>query len=78
MSMSIKINEENYKKLCTLSGELRAKLHKPVSINDTINFLYNKRKLSELAGKWKMNDKEVEKFKDDLKRGWNKWKIKSV
>lgn len=78
MPLSIKISEENYKVLSVLSGRLREKLHKPVSINDAISFLYKRRKISELAGAWKMSDKEAENFMSELKEGWKKWKIKSA
>ena len=35
-------------------------MHKPVSINEALSYLYKRRKISELAGTWKMNDKEAE------------------
>ena len=76
--MSIKISKENYEKLCSLSGKLRETFYRPVSINDAISFLYNKRKLSDLAGGWEMSDKEVTSFMNDIKKGWKNWKIKSV
>lgn len=76
--MSIKISEENYRRLAALSGKLRESLHKPVSINDAISFLYSRRKISDLAGAWKMSDKEAEEFMTNLKEGWKKWKIKSA
>lgn len=78
MPISIKISEENYKRLCTLSGRLREKLHKPVSINEAISFLYKKRRISDLAGAWKMNNKEAEEFMAGLREGWKRWKIKSA
>ncbi len=78
MLVSIKISEDNYKRLSSLSGVLRERLQKPVSINDAISFLYQKRKISDLAGAWKMNDKEAEEFMAGLKEGWRKWKIKSA
>lgn len=78
MAISIKISEENYARLCSLSGELRSKLHKPISLNDAINFLYKKRRLSDIAGSWKMSDKEVESFTKELKRGWKNWGVKSA
>jgi len=78
MSISIKISEENYKRLSSLSGRLRNKLHKPISVNEAISFLYKKRKISDLAGTLKMNDKEVSEFMKNLKKGWGRWKIKSV
>ena len=78
MPISIKISEENYKKLCELSGRLRERLHKPVSINEAISYLYKRKKISELAGTWKMNDEEVGEFMEGLREGWKKWKIKSA
>ena len=78
MSISIKISEENYKRLSSLSGRLRNKLHKPISVNEAISFLYKKRKISDLAGTLKMNDKEVSEFMKNLKKDWGRWKIKSV
>ena len=78
MPVSIKISEENYGRLSFLSGKLREMLYRPVSLNETISFLYNRRRLSDLAGSWKMNDKDAELFLRDVKRGWKEWKIKSV
>lgn len=78
MTMSIKISEENYRTLCGLSGRLREKLHRPVSINDAISYLYSRRKISDLAGTWNMRDHEAEDFMANLREGWKKWKIKSV
>ena len=79
MSVSVKISEENYKQLNMISGELQEKLQKPVSLNEALGFLFKKkRKISDLAGSWDMSDKEAELFKKELKKGWKKWKIKSV
>lgn len=78
MPVSIKISDENYRILCSLSGKLRDKLHKPVSINEAISFLYKRGKLSDLAGAWGMSDNEAEEFMEELKRGWKKWTLKSV
>lgn len=76
MQLSIKVSEENYKRLCALSGELREKLQKPVSINEAISFLYSKRRISDLAGSWKMSDEEAEELSRNLKKGWKKWTTK--
>ena len=78
MPISIKISEDNYKMLCSLSGKLREKLHKPVSINEAISYLYKRKEISDLAGTWDMSDKEARGFMGDLKKGWSKWKIKSA
>ncbi|MBI2652972.1 hypothetical protein HYX00_05900 [Candidatus Woesearchaeota archaeon] len=78
MPISIKISEDNYKMLCSLSGKLREKLHKPVSINEAISYLYKRKEISDLAGAWDMSDKEARGFMGELKKGWGKWKIKSA
>lgn len=36
----------------------------------------NDGRLSELAGAWKMSNKEVDIFMKDLRKGWKKWKSK--
>ena len=75
MPISIKVSEENYKALCALSGRLREKMHRPVSIDETISFLHKRKKISDLAGAWKMSNKEAEEFTNELKKGWKKWTI---
>ncbi len=76
MSVSIKVSEENYRMLCSLSGRLRGELQRPVSINDAIGFLHRRGRLSDLAGAWNMSDKEAESFMKSLKEGWSRWKAK--
>ena len=78
MAVSIKINEENYEMLCEISGKLRSERKRPVSINEAISSLISKGKLSELAGSWSMSDEEASDASKSLKKGWSKWKIKSV
>ena len=78
MSISIKISEENYRRLASLSGRLREMHGKPVSINEAIGFLYSNKKLSDLAGTWNMSDDEARLFMSDLKSGWKKWSLKSA
>lgn len=78
MQISIKVSEENYKRLSALSGELREKLQKPVSINEAISFLYSKRKISDLAGAWKMSNEEAGDLSRNLRKGWKKWATRSA
>jgi predicted CopG family antitoxin len=75
---TIKISEENYDWICRLSGELRSSYGRPVSIDETLAYVHKKRKLSDLAGKWKMSDKEEKEFFAGLNKGWKRWKIKSA
>ncbi len=71
---TIKISEENYSWLVQLSGELQREFGEHISIDRALKTLH-KGKLSELAGSWRMTDKEVEHFSKSLKEGWKKWKI---
>jgi len=78
MAISVKISEENYRNLSELSGRLQLMFKKPVSLNEAISFLYKKRKISDLAGSWKMNEKEAEDFQGSLRKGWKRWKTTSA
>ena len=73
MLRSIKISEENYRKLNSISGKLRESLRRPVSINEAITIISRQGRLSDLAGSWKSSDSEIEEFMSNLKKGWGKW-----
>ncbi|MEK6953144.1 MAG: hypothetical protein AABX29_09095 [Nanoarchaeota archaeon] len=77
---TIKISKENYEWLCEEAGKLQAKEKKTVSIDEALSKLHKKMngKISDLAGAWKMDDKEVETFMEDLDRGWKRWKLESA
>jgi len=80
-SKAIKISKENYLWLLRLAGELQTNHERPVSFDDAINELKSKKmkktSILEFAGRWKMSDKEADKLKKDLKKGWGKWKTPS-
>ena len=78
MSVSIKISEENYEHLCSISGELQKNLHRRVSINEALGYIFKKGKLSDLAGSLGMSDTEVKETTGSLRRGWNKWSTRSA
>ena len=78
MTVSIKISEENYRRLSALSGRLRQMFERPVSLNEAITYLYARRKLSDMAGAWVMSDREAEDVMKDLKKGWKSWNKKSA
>lgn len=83
-SKTIKISKENYQYLLTLASELQKTYKRPVSFDETISVMKdkkmnsNKNNLSDIAGKWKITDKEAKEIKLDVRKGWNKWKISSV
>lgn len=82
MERTIKISEESYRKLLAIATELQRRRERKMTFDDAIQDLVGKKvknkKLSDLAGSWKMSDSEWMKIKDELKRGWKKWKIPSV
>ncbi|MBI2043421.1 hypothetical protein HYT25_03465 [Candidatus Pacearchaeota archaeon] len=65
-SKTIKISEENYKRLLNIASELQKQREERVSFDDALKIMEaikmngKKKKLSDLAGKWKyMTDKEA-------------------
>ena len=81
-SKVIKINEENYRWLARLAAELQKEKERPVSLDEALTTFKMKKtsksKLSDLAGSWKMSDKEADEIKKAIKKGWSSWKIPSV
>jgi hypothetical protein len=79
---TIKISKENYIWLLKLASDMQKKYGKPATFDSAINSLKKckneEKKLSKLAGSWKMTDKETENLKDNLKKGWKEWEIQSV
>ena len=75
---TIKISERNYKLICTYAGELQKEIGKPVSVDKALSFILEKRKLSDLAGAWKMDDKLADEIMNNLRKGWSKWKMPSA
>jgi predicted CopG family antitoxin len=78
-SKSIKVSKETYAELSEIAGELQLKLKRPVSIEEAIKQLTKRRKkgvkISDLAGSWKMTDREAEEIKASIDEAWSKWKI---
>lgn len=76
---SIKVSKDTYAELSQIAGELQLKLKRPVSIEEAIRHLTKRRKkgvkISDLAGSWKMSDKEAEEIKASIDSAWEKWKI---
>lgn len=75
---TVKISASNYKGICAYAGSLQKELGEPVSVDKALMFLLYKKKLSDLAGSWKMSDKQAEEMMNTLHKGWSNWKIKSA
>ncbi len=78
MAKSIRVGEKTYMKLCEYAGKLQADLKRPVSIDETIDFLMKAPRLStritDLAGTLEVSDEEVLEIKRNLRKVWEKWK----
>ncbi len=74
---AIKVSEENYRWLSQLAGELQKMRGEPISLDEALGTLRSK-PISDLAGSWKMSEKEAERLKRKIKGGWKKWKVTSA
>lgn len=80
MEKTIKVDENTYKLINELVGDLRSEKKRPVSINEALSKLLKEKKrhnIMDFAGAWEMSDKEAEKMKTGLRRAWSEWKPKS-
>ncbi|MBI3032288.1 hypothetical protein HYY69_02335 [Candidatus Woesearchaeota archaeon] len=74
---TIKISEENYTWLVSMAGKLQKETGHSVSIDSALKTLKERptsQNIMNLAGSWKMTDKEVKEMKNSLRKGWKKWK----
>jgi predicted CopG family antitoxin len=60
-----------------LVGELMKELKRSVSMDEALRYLLKCRKNrpSTFAGRWKMDENEVEKIKSELKESWKRWEL---
>ncbi|MDW7726422.1 MAG: hypothetical protein SCH70_04810 [Candidatus Methanoperedens sp.] len=74
---TIKVRDETYENLNVLIGELMKEFKRSVSMDEAIRHLLKSRKNkpSQFAGGWKMDEKELEKIKCELKESWKKWEL---
>lgn len=75
---TVKISEENYRRIHEYAGELQKEVGKPVSVDKTLGILLQRKELSDLAGSWKMSEKEAKTIFKSVRKGWNTWKRISV
>ena len=67
----IKISEPNYEWLCKIAGKMQTEQKKIVSIDEALTQLRRSKPMSELAGSWKMSDKEAGELLAGIKKGWS-------
>jgi len=71
---SIRISHDIYEKLVEIAGKIQMDTKKPDSIEDAIKYLLRK-KISDLAGSWEIEDNEINEIKESLEKGWKNWKL---
>lgn len=73
---AIKVSKETYAKLSEIAGELQVKLRRPVSIEEAMKDLIKRkekgRKISDLAGSWKITEAEFKEIKTSINESWQK------
>jgi len=79
---TIKVDENTYKMINELVGEMRSEEKRPVSMNEALSKVLKEKKrkksnIMDFAGAWEMSDKEEKKMKEGLRRAWSGWKPKS-
>ena len=71
---TVKISTENYRRINEIAGELQKQTGKPISVDRTLTYILHMPKISDLAGMWKMSDKEAEEIFSSLRKSWKTWK----
>ena len=78
MSKSLRVDDETYRRLCEIAGRLQAKLKRPVSVDEAIRSVIQmpqgkQKKITDLAGTWKLTDEELREIMESLHKGWRRW-----
>jgi hypothetical protein len=68
-----KSRRKSWKSLHNRPGRLRPELDR-LSTNDSLSSL-DRHKIRELAGTWKMSDKEINRILSSLEKGWGNYKV---
>lgn len=74
---TIKVSERTYRRLNQVAGQLRARLRRPVSVDEALEFTMRAAKLkpSDFAGSWSLTDEEEARILKELTAFWSRWKL---
>ncbi len=70
MTKTVKISDENYHWLSQLAGKLQQERQAPVSLDQALSFVHKSKALTDLAGTWHVQEKEVKKTTSELRDRW--------
>ncbi len=73
---TVKVSKQTYEKLNEAAGKLRARLRRPVSVDEVLDAALKSRKAkpSDFAGTLLITDDEAREIVKDLNEFWSKWK----
>jgi hypothetical protein len=76
---TVKVSKKTYRTLNEIAGQLRARLRRPVSVDEAIEFVMKKGRLrpSDFAGSLSMTDEEQAQILKGLEEFWSKWKFRN-
>jgi hypothetical protein len=72
---TIKVSKETYEKLNEQAGKLRARLRRPVSIEEVLDSAMrgHSQRPSDFAGTLVLSDREAEEIAQKMDEFWSKW-----
>ncbi len=73
----IKVSKENYEWLLSVAAKIQHREKKAATFDDALNSI-RRQKISDLAGSWKMSEKEADKLIKDIRSGWSSWNKRFV
>ncbi len=73
---TVKVSRETYEKLNEVAGRLRARLRRPVSVDEALDatFKAGKTRPSDFAGTLSLTENEAQDIIKELNNFWSKWK----
>ncbi|MDV3278466.1 MAG: hypothetical protein LYZ69_08390 [Nitrososphaerales archaeon] len=74
---TVKVSKKTYRELNEIAGKLRARLRRPVSVDEAIEFAMkqNRLKPSDFAGSLSLTNEEEAQISKSLEEFWSRWKF---
>jgi len=76
---TVKVSKETYERLNEMAGKLRARLHRPVSMDEVLDSAIKAGSLrpSDFAGTFVLDDREFEDLSQEMSGFWSRWQSQS-
>jgi hypothetical protein len=79
VTKTIRVDDETYERICRRAGELQMERKRRVPLDEAIRTLLKltptNNRISDLAGTWQVEDKEVRTILAALREGWKQWQL---